>query len=635
VTAQAALVDTRSSQTTATIDDRRIVDLPLRNRNVFALAATLPGVLSVSAPDNSDLGDTRTGPTMNVNGGRANMNYNRFNGTYFNKPSRNTGINVPPPDAIQEFKIQTSNFAADSGRNPGANITIVSKSGTNEFHGAAWEFLRNDNLNARSFFQTAKPQLIQNQYGASAGGPVRRDKAFAFGTFEITDDRRQAVATSALPPTRNEVNGDFSHLLPGRQLVNPADNTLFPGNRIPTSLIDAAARRVLEFVPVVASGSLQALGVNPRDANLFMGRGDVNLTSKQTLFGHYYFGQNRIRDEGLAYGSNIAGWTAQTRGPRVQNAGISHNYTLSPTLLNQLTLGYTRSFSLSTPTIQRLPQELGIAGMPQYTDGGSVRFSVAGRFTLGSGGPVKFISNVYQVQEHVNWIRNRHTFKFGFEHLDLSFFQSFLGPPQFSFNGQRSGGGVATRGDPMADFLLGAYQELGVTNGVRVNDGSNTFSALFLHDDFKVSPALTLNLGLRWELPTPWVDKYDRINTVVPDPTVRSRKFPTAPPGMLFPGDLPRGLYDTDKNNFAPRFGFAWDVFGDGRTAVRGAYGLFYDTFNTDTVAQEKTRLARSARRLLRPTSTRRLSPSCSPLTASGAASGRRVFAPPMCRSGT
>src|SRR5262245_26535380 len=270
VSSQATLIDTRSSQTAATIDDRRIVDLPLRGRNVFSLAATLPGVLNVRAPDNSDLGDTRAGPTMNVNGGRANMNYNRFNGTYFNNPSRNTGMNVPPPDAVQEFKIQTSNFAADSGRNPGANITVVSRQGTNEIHGSAWEFHRNDNLNARSFFQTAKPQLIQNQFGAAAGGPIRRNRMFVFGTYEGIRDRRQAATTNALPPTAAERAGDFSHLNGVKQLVNPADGTPFAGNRIPVSLFDPAARKLLEFVPAVQSGGIQAVGPNPRNSDLYM-----------------------------------------------------------------------------------------------------------------------------------------------------------------------------------------------------------------------------------------------------------------------------------------------------------------------------------------------------------------------------
>ncbi|MEX2262942.1 MAG: TonB-dependent receptor [Bryobacteraceae bacterium] len=584
VTADATLIDTRSSQTTATIDDRRIVDLPLNGRNVFRLAATLPGVLGVVAPDNSDMSDTRSGPRMNVNGGRPNQNYNRFNGTYFNNASRNTGMNVPPPDAVQEFKIQTSVFSADSGRNPGANVTVVSKQGTNEFHGTLWQFHRNDNLNARSFFQAVRPQLIQNQYGAAAGGPVIRNKAFIFGTFEGAKDRRQASEVTAITPSQAELNGDFS-ALSGRQLVNPFDNTPFPGNRIPTSLFDPVAQRLLQFVPT--GGSIQALGPANRNSELFMLRHDLILSSQQTLFVHYYFNKNRLNENDLAYGSNVAGWTGRSRGPEAQNAGINHTWTLSPTLLNQLTLGFTRSFSLDTPLVTRTPEELGIAGMPAYTNGGSPQFNVAGRFNLASGGPVKFAQNTYQVQNQVSKILGNHTLKFGFEFLDLGFFQAFLGPPGFSFNGQRTGGGLATRGDPLADFLLGAYQQLPITNGVRNNDGAARFYAGFVQDDWKVSPRLTLNLGLRYELSTPWSDKYDRLNTVVPDPSVRSGEFPNAPVGMLFPGDLPRGIYATDRNNFAPRAGFSWDVFGDGKTAVRGAYGIFFDTFNTDTIAQE------------------------------------------------
>jgi hypothetical protein len=587
VTGQAALVDTRSSETSALIDGRRLTDLPMSGRNVFRLASTLPGVLGVVAPDNTDLGDTRAGPRMNVNGGRPNQNFSRFNGTYFNNPSRNTGLNAPPPDAVQEFKIQTSNFSADSGRNPGANVTIVSRQGTNQLHGSAWAFHRNDNLNARSFFQTVKPQLIQNQYGAAAGGPVKRNRAFLFGTFEILDDRRQAATQTAFPPTRAELAGDFSGLLPGRQLVNPDGNTPYAGNRIPVSQFDPASRRVLEFVPAVDRGSIQAIGPNPRDSTLFMLRSDLIVTNKQTLFGHYYLNQNKVSNPVLAYGTNLAGWMGQRQTVRFQNAGLNHTWTVSPSVLNQVTLGYTRSYSLNMPTQTRTPQELGIGDMPMYTDGGSPQFQVAGRFNLNSGGPVKFVSNVFQVQENLSWVRSRHTFKFGFEHMDLGFLQAFLGPPSFQFNGQRTGGGLATRGDSMADFLLGAYSLLPVTNGVRVNDGGNTFTAIYAQDDWKVSNRLTLNIGLRYEIPTPWVDRYDRINTVVPDAGVRSRTFPAAPPGMLFPGDLPRGLYNTDKNNLAPRVGFAWDVFGDGRTAVRGAYGIFYDTFNTDTIAQE------------------------------------------------
>src|SRR5580698_3245562 len=167
VGAEAPLVDTTSATLSGLIDDRRIVDLPLNGRNVMGLAAILPGVLNVNAPQ--EMGDARGGPTMDVNGGRPNMNLFTFNGGYFNNPSRNTGINFPPPDAIEEVRIQTHNFSAEYGHNPGSQVNVISKAGTNQFHGAAWEFLRNSDLNARNFFSPNVPTLRQNQFGAAGG----------------------------------------------------------------------------------------------------------------------------------------------------------------------------------------------------------------------------------------------------------------------------------------------------------------------------------------------------------------------------------------------------------------------------------------------------------------------------------
>ena len=595
VVAAAAQIDTFSSEASSTITDERIVDLPLSGRNVFALAKTLPGVLNVSARDNSDISSARAGPQMNVNGGRANMNYNQFNGAYFMNPSRNTGLNVPPPDAIQEFKIQTSNFSADSGRNPGSNITIVSKQGTNEFHGALWHFLRNDNLNARSFFQGQKPELKKNQYGGAAGGPMVKDKVFIFGTFEINDDRRQPTTTDSEPPSTAELGGDFSHL--SKQLVNPFDGTPFPNNQIPVSMFDSASKNILQFVPTVANpgDTFQGLGVRPRDSELYMVRGDLNLSDKQNLFVTYYLNQTKDLTEGVgAYGTDFNGWTGRARSTRVQTASLNHVYAASSTVLNQLTLGYTRSFSISEATVNRTPESLGIAGMPEYTDGGSPRFRVSGRWDLGSGGTVDFVSNTYQIKDDVSVIRGRHTLKVGFEYMDIGWFQGFLGPPRFTFSGVRTGGGVsAGAGDSTADFLLGAYDNLPVSAGVRNNDDATTYTVFYFHDDYKVTPRFTLNMGLRYELSTPWVEKFDRLNKVVFDETAQSTVVPNAPPGLLFPGDrdpsgeeIKRALTKNDRNNFAPRFGFAWDVFGDGRTAVRGAYGIFYETANGDTLAQ-------------------------------------------------
>ncbi len=597
VSAAAELVDSRTSTLSALVDDRRMVDLPLRNRNVISFAALLPGVTQVASPANTDLGTSRDGPRMTVNGSRQNQFYQTLNGTYFNHPSRNTGMNVPPPDAVRELRIKTSNYSAEEGRNSGAIVSVITRNGSNERHGSLWEFHRNSALNARSFFQGAKPSARQNQFGAAAGGPIVRDKLFWFGSYEGMRDRQPAVSVASYPPTAAERAGDFSHL--SKALKDPFGTVPIPGNRIPASLFDPAGKNLLEFLPSPPpDGRLIALSPAPTNANLALGRLDWTVNQQHSLFVHYYFNQNRLTADGMSFGSTVPGWLAFSQQVRDQSVGLNHTWVLRPTLISQTTLGFTRSVSPQRPDRFRSNADLLLAGMPDYMPDGASQFLVSGRFNLRGGGTQLFVSNNYDVNENLTWIKGRHTMKTGFQYLDTGFFQSWWPGAEFQINGTLSG-------DAMADVLLGAYRTLTVRWGQRMNDDASSFTAAYLQDDFKVSRRLTLNLGLRYELPTPWVDKQDRLSTVDLRPGVRSTVVPNAPPGVLFVGDVPRGLYPADRNNFAPRVGFAWDLFGDGKSALRGGWGLFYDTLNADSVAQTNEPYAGTAQfvngRLSRP----------------------------------
>jgi hypothetical protein len=583
VESTAPLVDTTSPTLSGLVDDRRVVDLPLNGRNVIALARILPGVLGVSAPQ--QMSDARGGPVMNVNGGRPNMNLFTFNGGYFNNPSRNTGMNYPPPDAVQEVRILTHNFAAEYGRNPGSQVNVISRSGTNEFHGSAWEFLRNDKLNARNFFSPRVADQKQNQFGAAAGGPVLKDKLFLFGSYQGLRDRREADTIEALVPSTAQRNGDFTGL--GSDLTNPldavtgqpfTDSTGRPcvqGNVILPGCISPVATNFLQFVPESPTGLVTSLAASPRSGDTWMVRGDWNLSSAHRIFGSFFQDHN-TRSNPFSTG-NVPGYISESFVQDTYHLVLNDTHTFSPTLLNQFAFTYlhTPSDQVQTRTID--PIDLGI-NMPQYVPTGAVTLDVGGNFTVGSGFTTRFFSKNFQFRDTLSWIRGRHSFKMGYEVMRLQFRQVFIGSPGFFFSGARSG-------DPVADFMMGAFDNLSLNFGIRDTDGRTLAHSAFFQDEFKVTPRLTLTFGIRYEPYLPWVEKDDRITTIAPGQ--QSQVVPDAPIGVLFPGDVPRGLAPNDLNNFAPRIGFAWDMFGNGRTSVRGGYGLFYESVNADSLAQE------------------------------------------------
>lgn len=582
---QAALVQSATSDLGETIQQRQIQTLPLNGRIFSQLVQLVPGAIPLgvsTAPESSSGAGAKTFITSTVNGVPWSGTSYTLDGVNNAEPL-NGFINIAPPiEAIEEFKVQTSNPSAEFGNFGGAVVNLSMRSGTNEFHGSLFEYLRNDALNARNFFAATKAPFKANQFGGTFGGPIIKNKAFFFGDYQGTR-LRNGVTNNLNVPTANMRNGIFTAQDGFDTIYDPttasasAGVTPFPNNTIPRNRWDSVSSKVLDIWPMPNRTVVGPVAnylentTNGQDVNAFDIKGDYQFEKAGRLFVRESYTRSRL---------NIQPPANQFIQADPDSSQSSHNavagYTagIRPHILNELRLGFNRFDTTHVGNDYPINKnnELGIknGNLPAFQESQGI-----GNFVVGSlaqfGAPgwtnAQRLANVYEITNSTSWVSGAHTFKFG---VDLRRIRSTLTNPDTSGRGvftferdMTSQAGIG--GAQFASFLLGYPNKIdrGLVNtrpDVRMVQGG-----FYFQDDWRVTRAFTLNLGLRWDIFTHPIEGYDR--QVNFNPT--DGKFYAATPDNDGPN------VDTRKTNFAPRVGFAWSP-NNGRLAIRGAAGLSY-----------------------------------------------------------
>lgn len=609
VAAEAPILESTTSSVGKVVDPRRILDLPLNTRNVYALIFTTPGV---SGSVGYNYGEMR----YSVNGARARMMDTLIDGVtaMHSTVTGFAGISVfPSVDAIEEYKVMGANYPAEFGRSLGSVLNVVFKSGTNQLHGSAYEFLRNSVLDSNNFFDNRRGAKLasykRSQFGGTVTGPLKRDKTFFMGSYEGLRERRAGTSTFTVP-TALERQGDFSRTFAanGQRIIiydpfttraNPSGSGFlrdtFAGNVIPLSRFDAVAVNAMKYYPQPNTSGNPITNQNnytnsgPAGINIdqFDVRIDHNISNSQKFFARYSHRRNEDvppiffpKDLTIAEGRVI-------QQDRVRGAVADYTHTLSPTTVLSARLGFARTlYVYSNQGLGFVPSSLGL---PKEIDTAVdrmifPRFSAGGYVTLGGNDHRWNAFNSYTALGNLTKIRGAHTLKFGYEgRLFRVNVWEAVSAPNFGFSAGMTQGpsptqASATAGNSIASFLLGTGTSGNtLTQGYKNVATQSYYHAGYVQDDWRITRKLTLNLGLRYDIDTPRTERYNRTNyfdRFAPSPLAQQvPQLPSLRGGLVFVGisGRDRHQYNWDRNNWAPRLGLAYQL--NSKTVLRAGYG--------------------------------------------------------------